>query len=199
MLPPTLWAEIIIAGFVYLLAVVFFILNKAGIYDFQFMASLSDYVSLITLISIFVSYIIGLLTHRLIQLLILFPVNRLFQKSGNKFNFIGDAKPDFYTNSFVLYQYGSPALHREIDLQYSAFALFTSLVFSLPILGTSLYLWLGHTPSKEWAFPVLLTCIILAGLFLLVDFRQREKFNDIRDEAFKELMKIHKKNLGGKK
>lgn len=42
MLPPTLWVEIIIAGFVYLVAVTFLILNKAGVSDLQFLADLKE-------------------------------------------------------------------------------------------------------------------------------------------------------------
>lgn len=195
MVPPTLWVEIIIAGFVYLLAFFFFVLNKAGIYDFGFMPPLADFVGLISLLVVFASYIFGFLMHRLVQIVILNIVAKLLGKLGFDFNLLGDAKPGFYRDSFALYQYGSPALHREIDLQYSAFALFTSLVFSLPLLGASLFFWLGHTDVKDWALSVLLTCIGLSILSLLVNIRQRERFNRIRDAAFKELRDIHQKNL----
>jgi len=198
MLPPTLWVEIIIAGFVYLLASVFLILNKAEIYNFQFLEGAKDYVALISLLIIFVSYILGLLMHRLIQGFLLRTVNTVLKKVGIDFNVLGDAKPEYDQMNFVLQQYGSQYLHREIDLQYSAFALFTSLIVSLPILGIALSMWLSHTAAKDWASTVLYICFILAFLFFVVDIRQRKRFNGIRDEAFKELMKLHKKNLGEK-
>ena len=196
MLPPTLWVEIIIAGFVYLLAGTFLVLNKANVYNFRFLESAEDYVALISLLIVFASYILGLLMHRLIQGFLLSVINTILKKLNIDFNVLGDAKPEYDQMNFVLQQYGSQYLHREIDLQYSAFALFTSLVVSLPILGVSLSMWLSHTAANDWASTVLYICFILAFLFFIVDIRQRKRFNGIRDEAFKELMKLHKKNLG---
>lgn len=198
MLPPTLWVEIVIAGFVYLVAGVFLILNRAGIYDFEFMKGVKDYIGLISLIIVFASYILGLLMHRLIQGFLLSVINTVLKKMKIDFNVLGDAKPEYDQMNFVLQQYGSQYLHREIDLQYSAFALFTSLIVSLPALGIALSMWLSHTVAKDWASTVLYVCFVLAFLFFVVDIRQRKRFNGIRDEAFKELMKLHKKNLDEK-
>lgn len=200
MLPPTLWVEIIIAGFVYLVAVTFLILNKAGVSDLQFLADLKDLTALATILIVFASYILGLLTHRLLQLVLLVIIDPLLKLMGIKFNVIGDTRKDFFSMNFVLQQYGSQFLHREIDLQYSAFALFSSLVVSLPLLGWSLSRWLITARAPDWASPTAFwTGIILSGAFLIVNIRQRKNFNGIRDEAFKELMKIHRKNLGSKK
>jgi hypothetical protein len=199
MLPPTLWVEIIIAGFVYLIAGIFFILNSAQIYNFQFMGVLRDYVALITLIAVFVSYILGMLMHRIIQMIILRPLNAFLQKIRVNFNIVGDAKPNYYSMSFILYQYGSQYLQREIDIQYSAFALFTSLVVSIPILGVSLSRWLSNTSASRWSPYILLISLVFSVLFFIAAARQRKHFNGIRDEAFTELMKFHKRNLGSKK
>lgn len=200
MLPPTLWVEIIIAGFVYLLAGFFLVLTKAEVPDLKFLADWKDLTALISILIIFVSYILGLLAHRLLQLALLLIVAPLLKLLGIKFNVIGDTRKDFFSMNFVLQQYGSQFLHREIDLQYGAFALFSSLIVSLPLLGWSLSRWLINAHAPVWASAsAFWTCIFLAGAFFIVNIRQRKNFNGIRDEAFKELMKIHKKNLGNKK
>ncbi|MBI3168044.1 MAG: hypothetical protein HYZ22_06170 [Chloroflexi bacterium] len=195
MLPPTLWVEIIIAGFVYLLAAVFFILNKAGIYNLQFMNDAKDYIGLVSLLAIFASYVLGMLMHRLLQFPVLYLINLALKKLKVNFNVLGDSKPNFQKMNFLLQQYGSQYLHREIDLQYGAFALFTSLIVSLPLLGIALSNWLRHTAATEWSSTTLNICFVLAFLFFIIDIRQRKNFNGIRDEAFKELEKIHKKTL----
>jgi hypothetical protein len=196
----TLWVEITIAGFVYLLAGIFLTLNAAQVYDLQQLpAGLKEYLSALSVLSVFVSYVLGILMHRLIQILILRPINTLLQKLKLNFNVIGDVKPDYYLKNFVLYQYGSQSLHRELDIQFSTFALFTSLIISLPILGISLYAWLVHTPAQNWALPALATCLVFSGGFLLANIRQRRHFSELRDQAFTELMKLHKKNLSEKK
>ncbi|MCB9110660.1 MAG: hypothetical protein H6634_05380 [Anaerolineales bacterium] len=199
MLPPTLWVEIIIAGFVYLLAGFFFILTKAGPpYNLDFLANWKDISAIVSIIIVFTSYILGLLAHRLLQFILLYVVEPIIKKLNIKFNVIGDARKDYFSLNFILHQYGSQYLHREIDLQYSAFALFSSLIFSLPLLGWSLSRWLLQTNNSEWSSWALWICIGLAAASLLVNFRQRKNFNGIRDEAFRELMKLHKKNLGEK-
>lgn len=195
MLPPTLWVEIIIAGFVYLLAATFFILNEAGIYNLQFMNDAKDFIGLVSLLAIFASYILGMLMHRLLQFPVLYLINLALKKLKVNFNVLGDSKPNFQKMNFVLQQYGSQYLHREIDLQYGAFALFTSLIVSLPLLGIALSRWLSHTTAKDWSSITLTICLVLAFLFFIIDIRQRKNFNGIRDEAFKELEKIHKKTL----
>lgn len=196
----TLWVEITIAGFVYLLAGIFLTLNAAHVYDLQQLPTgWKDYLSVLSVLGVFVSYVLGILMHRLIQILILRPLNTLLQKLKLNFNVIGDVKPDYYLNNFVLYQYGSQYLHRELDIQFSTFALFTSLIISLPILGISLFLWLSQTSAQSWATPVLMICIVFSGCFFLANIRQRKHFSELRDQAFNELMKIHKKNLVEKK
>lgn len=200
MLPPTLWVEIIIAGFVYLLAGFFLILTKMDLSSLKDLAELKDFAALISIFVIFASYVLGLLAHRLLQLVLLTIIDPLLKWLGIKFNVIGDTRKDFFSMNFVLQQYGSQYLHREIDLQYSAFALFSSLIISLPLLGWSLSQWLIHINAPAWASDTALwTCFFLAFAFFIVDIRQRKNFNGIRDEAFKELMKIHKKNLGSRK
>ncbi|MBK9928029.1 MAG: hypothetical protein IPP66_22390 [Anaerolineales bacterium] len=182
----------------YLLASVFLIMNKGEIYDFEFMKNMKDYIGLISLLIVFASYILGLLMHRLIQGFLLSVINTILKKLNIDFNVLGDAKPEYDQMNFVLQQYGSQYLHREIDLQYSAFALFTSLIVSLPTLGIALSMWLSHTVAKDWASTALYICFVLAFLFFVVDIRQRRRFNGIRDAAFKELMKLHEKNLDEK-
>lgn len=197
MLPPTLWVEMIIAGFVYLLTGVFFLLNRAQIYDFQFMTALKDYIGLVSLLVIFVSYALGMLMHRLIQMFVLRPLNVLLRKMKIDFNVLGDVRPDYYLMNFILYQYGAQYLQREIDLQFSAFALFMSLIFSVPLLGISLASWLSNTTAKDWTSVVLSIAFVFSFLFLIAAHRQRKHFNGIRDVAFDELMKIHNKTLRG--
>ena len=196
MLPPTLWVEIIIAGFVYLLAGFFLILTRMDSSSLMNLGVLKDYAALVSILVIFASYVLGLLAHRLLQLALLTVVDPLLKLLGIKFNVIGDTRKDFFSMNFVLQQYGSQFLHREIDLQYSAFALFSSLIISLPLLGWSLSEWLIKIKAPAWASDTALwTCVLLAVAFFIVNIRQRRNFNGIRDEAFKELMKIHKKNL----
>jgi hypothetical protein len=195
MIPANLWAEIIIAGFFYLLAGCFIILNGTHIYDLQFIPNFKDYIGIISILAVFLSYVLGMLMHRVIQVLIFKPLKFLIRKLKVDFRISPDANLDYYLNCFALYQYGSPYLHREIDIQFSAFALFTSLIISLPLLGASLYRWLLNTVYSAWALSELVTFAVFSLLFLIVDFHQWRKYIDLLNVSFVELMKIHQRTI----
>jgi len=162
------------------------------------METLKDYLGVISIFVVFISYLLGMLMHRIIQVIILFPLNVLAKKFKLDFIFLTDTTPRFYLNSFALYQYGSPYLQREIDIQFGAFALFSSMIVSLPILGFSFYRWLVNSAYYEWARSELIVFIVLWFFLLIAVVRQRRKYNDLLKVSFSELMKIHKQTIADK-
>lgn len=80
MTSPALWAEITIAGFFYLLAAFFLTLKVIGVRDLSFLPSLKDYVAAISVGIVVVSYLLGLLAHRLIPIVLSRPVRFLARR-----------------------------------------------------------------------------------------------------------------------
>src|SRR4051812_29082711 len=158
----TLWLEITIAGAVYLLAALFWLLISLGLSDKQLCAlspHLKEYISYLAVGFAVASYVIGILAHRVIQL----TPRRLFKPllsfvSPESENYIAGER----VNMVRIWQYGSERLHRELDFQYGLVALIRSLLFSIPLLGAGMATWLHYS---KWA-GIWQTVLIAALMWL---------------------------------
>jgi hypothetical protein len=165
----TLWLEITIAGAVYLLAAVFWVLVSLSPSDVQlssWSSHLEQYLPYFAVGFAAASYVVGILAHRVIQL--------TPRKLINFFLAFLSTKPETYVtwdreNMVRIWQYGSERLHRELDFQYGLAALIRSLIFSVPLLGAGIATWL-HSSNREgtWQAVVLaavvwLSCALALG------------------------------------
>ena len=143
--------------------------------------------------SIALSYIFGILAHRFIQILGQ-PLQNLIKKV-----FISKYTPMKYDpiskfrNLVNVYQYGSERLNREIDFQYGLVVLFRSLILSIPLLGTSLSLWLMGTYLNQFAVWIFIFSVFLTIIIVVVYRRQYWMSKTIQDLSFEQLQNISKK------
>ena len=70
----TLRIEVLTSGFFYFLAGFFLTLKLFGVYDLSFIIQLKDYLIYISIGVIAISYVLGMMAHRLIPLLISKPL-----------------------------------------------------------------------------------------------------------------------------
>lgn len=137
----TLWLEITIAGAVYLLAIFFWMLVSLGLSDQQ-LAALSEhlekYLPYLAVAFAATSYVVGILTHRVIQLTPRRLINRLLRfVNSESSDAVGEP-----SDMVRIWQYGSERLHREFDFQFGLVALIRSLLFSIPLLGAGVASWI---------------------------------------------------------
>jgi hypothetical protein len=69
MTAPTLWIEITIAGFVYLVALCFFFLAIFKVSGFQILQPAKDFLPYISAGAIAASYVTGIVAHRIVQMI----------------------------------------------------------------------------------------------------------------------------------
>ena len=92
----SLWIEISISGFFYVIALFFFLLTILGVENLNFIPNFKDYLAFVGVGIAIISYIFGILAHRLKEE-------------------VNNSKAD----SVDLWQYGSARLHKEIDFQFT--------------------------------------------------------------------------------
>ena len=137
----SIWLEITIAGFVYVLAIFFAIVGICDVHDLATLRPPNELLPYISAALVALSYVLGLIFHRLTQLVAprTFPLlNRLIGRKDNVYT----KSPDSSLETAEILQGGSTRVHREVDFQFALVALFRSLVFSVPRLGVPAVAWL---------------------------------------------------------
>ena len=191
-----LWAEITISGFFYLAAIFFLVLGFAGVKEPGFFLQIKDYSSFIIFIAVIVSYVIGILALRIIQMVFSGPIQFIARKLKIKNLLIaGDRENDGAAVEAIIFQFGSERLHQELDYQYNHLVLFASLVVSFPLLAVGLAFWLTVLGFGTWALPTLIIGVLFGFLFFIMANRQRKRFFGFRHEAYLLL----KKEMANKK
>jgi len=185
MVAQTLWLEITIAGAVYVAGILFFVMAwfRAGTFDN--LVALKEYLAFIAVLLVGCSYIVGIVMHRLIQVIagpILGFVERLFRLQGLARAPAQEGAGTHYDDLVEIWQTGSERLHRELDFQFALVALFRSLMFALPFLITAIIVWLSSMGYPGQAVVV----FVLVPLWLLTYVayrRQRSQFRDMQQAA----------------
>lgn len=137
----TLWIEITIAGAIYLLAALVWLLalfapNVAIVNSLE---SVKECLPYLAVGFVAASYITGIIAHRIVQI-IARPILRILERVIHLKDLTLD--PGGTEDLIRIWQYGSGRLHRELDFQYALVALFRSLLFSVLLLGTGVIAWL---------------------------------------------------------
>lgn len=189
-----LWTEIIITGFVYLLAFFFLILKFLQIDSLDFIYAYKDYLSYISVGAIGLSYILGLLTLRSTSSLGR-PLIELVEKTFfHKTPIAEEQKLKNQTSHVMVLQYGSERLNRELDFQYSTFVLLRQLSLAIPFCGISATWWLSGTFLSTLTIP-LLGLFVAVFIITLVGYqRQRNHYITIRDSVYKESANFQEKS-----
>ena len=192
----TLWIEITIAGAAYLTSVGFCILAGFRVGPESLAAAPKEFLPYLSVCFVAVSYISGIVAHRLVQI----AVPPILDQIGRVLNIPELSARSTLDSTFakhvVIWQYGSERLHREIDFQYALVALLRSLLFSLPLLGISMSIWLARIGSGVWWLPVLLA-LGFWGLTVPAYWRQSSQHRIMKEEAFAETERIRSLSADG--
>jgi hypothetical protein len=139
MVAATLWIEITIAGFVYVLGLSFFLLPPNPTADLKAVLPYKDLLPYLSLATVGVSYVVGVVFHRLITAIALSLKEHLVRAKLGKLIEVFSSKRS--PQLVAVWQFGSPRLQREIDFHFGLLVLLRSLLFSIPLLAVSSTLW----------------------------------------------------------
>ena len=187
----SLWAEITISGFLMLLTFFFLALKWLGIHDVTFFSNLKDYMTILSIGVVAVSYLLGILVHRLIFTIvppILRFLMRLFRIFRDQQAF--ESRFKSHIDMVSVWQYGSDRLHQELDYQFNFLALSVSMTGVLPLLGISAALWLADTSAHRLAGPILILGLALGFGFFIAYLNQSRRYRHFQDLALLEMEKV---------
>ncbi len=187
------WLEVTISGFVFLLSGILLIMSALNKYELSDLDLCSKNFVVMTPLMIAASYVIGAIVHRLIPRF-WFHVRRLFsQLRGKEASDKSNLRNDRYHGLTVLWQYGSERIQRELDFQYSLFALFRSLTHGFPLLGLSYFLWAREANLRAdsvWIGTAV--CSLLTVATFAAYLGQRRNNIDLRNAIFREMVTVKK-------
>lgn len=189
MIASTLWAEITISGFIFLLSGAFLTLKYLGVRDLSFVAGLNDYATVLSVLAIAASYILGILIHRLISIAIKSsrPLLLRLRRADGRATRPGSSVPEGTHARTVIMQYGSDRLLKELDFQFNFLALFSQLAVALPLLGISAALWLADTAAGRLATPVLVIGLVMGAGFVVARVSQGRSYERLEVRAYHEV------------
>lgn len=204
----TIWLEITISGFIYVLSAFFIVLRLLHVTDLSFISYVEDHLTLLSLATVAISYFVGMFAHRTISFFIFpiirFVIRRLYPSSRPKqekpsirlfirkgIKSIAGSSPvlvdPIYKHGVYIWQYGSIRLHKELDFQFSILALFRSLIFAFPLLGVTSAIWFSITIFNNLAIPLLVTFVILGFICIFIYRWQNTHFLKMRNAANEEM------------
>lgn len=183
MVTATLWIEITMAGFVYLLGFCFFFLPTNPKADLSTVLSYKDILPYVSVAIVGCSYIIGVIFHRVVQASVRFLTGRI--KTGRLHGWIAQHSGRRSSAPLAeIWQFGSPRLHREVDFHFGLLALLRSLLFSVPILAISSTTWAARSGVGNPLPMAGMYCLAWA-LCYVAHHRQVHLYRRIQDYAVK--------------
>jgi hypothetical protein len=173
----SIWLEITIAGFVYVVAIFFAIVAICDVHDLAILRPPNELLPYISAALVGLSYVLGLIFHRLTPLVAprTFPLlNRLIKRRGKSYT----KSPNSYLETAEILHGGSTRVHREVDFQFALVALFRSLVFSIPLLGVTVAIWLLRTHHRGMVLFVSMDVIfwVMSVIAYQQQWRQHDRF-----------------------
>jgi hypothetical protein len=188
----SLWAEATISG-LFLLASIFLLsLKLLGISDLSLLSEAKDYLALASIGVAIVSYVLGVLGHRLI-VIVLPPLARSLLRAvklAGVFK-VYEVESTPHSHMIPVWQYGSERLHRELDYQFNFLVLFTSMTINLPLFGVSLALWSADAVSVKWmAMPALTLSVVVGLAFFAAHYFQYQQYREVQKQALLEMERV---------
>ena len=168
----TPWIEVTITGFVYVIVIFFLVIRLLNIRTLSFLKGLESYAPYIALVTLFSSYVSGLVAHMAIAKLIACfrPEVRFF--TPEKIVQLHEAAPEYLRNS--------------MGLSYGNLVLLRHLAISVFLLGIALFLWLDPRQYQRQKVVLPLTCLFLSAVFTATYLAHRPDFIQLR-----EIMKLY--------
>ncbi len=189
MVRATLWAEIMISGFIFLLGIIFTFFCICQVKDLNFLKFLKDYPALSPLIIIVFSYIIGFFMHRLIYAFFILKIDWFRNNEEKKME-----SDSYLLKKIYLAQHGSERLNIEIQYQFNNYALSRLMLLGVPFLLISFSYWFFIIYSYEkFMFAIVLPVILIIIIILrYIKNIQRNEYFRLLSVSFEELNKMNK-------
>ena len=189
MIRATLWAEITISGFIFLVGIVFTFFCVFQITDLSFLKLIKEYPTLSPIIIIIFSYIIGFSIHRLIYVFSIL-IGILFEKDQKKKN---ESELDLHKKIYIA-QCGSERLNMELQYQFNNYALSRLILIGIPFLLTIFSFWFFITRKNEvLIFTFILPIILLIVIILINLYKiQKAEYKRLLSISFEDLKEIKK-------
>jgi hypothetical protein len=165
----SLFAEFMVIGLVPFLALFFWALYALQIHDLSVLSWAKDFSGIMLLLVTLIIYFLGVILHRVNQLLGLVRIWFLRLPPIRRRN---KSTPAGWTEYYVqqayrqayIYQHGSDRLVAQIEYGKSLARIYRSMTLSLPFLGVALWLWLRVTVGAEAGVASLVICLAFSGL-----------------------------------
>jgi hypothetical protein len=187
---PTLWIEITIAGAVYVAAICFAWLGWLRAKDLLAVVGDKDLLPYLSAMAVAVSYVVGMLTHRLTAIVGRPVLKHLERVATIPRLFDPTPREVHFADMVSVWQRGSARLHRELDFQFALVALLRSLLFSVPTLTISVIFWLARTQQAgQWSAAS--GAVVLWSMVLVAYHRQWVQYRAIRRAAIEEIARGH--------
>ena len=170
MIRQTLWAEFIVGGAFYLLSIIFILLLIEQRFDFELFYTIKDSWPIISLISIFFSYVLGYLVHRTIYLFV-----SIFKHEKTLNN----------EEIVILYQFGNNDLIENINHQYKLIVTSRLLCPGLILFGLILGIWLSKSQFFDLSCLVSIIFVLMGSISLFISLKQKKEYKALCHAAVK--------------
>lgn len=180
--------EIVGVGFIILLGLFFWGMFLIGIEDFTFLVSYDKYLPYLTIIATIISYILGISTHRVSQVLSQ-TLRKLLakQRRVRLHEYYKDPEAAVFESIVYVWQYGNERLHKGLDYHFTLLSFFRLTAIGVALLGSGLTLWLFRVENVVYALWALFFSLVLFVLFFLALRRQRVILKLVEEPAIKEI------------
>ena len=193
----SLLAEFLVIGLIPFFTVVFGFLLVGQIYDFGFLLIVKDFSTPIAILLILIIYLFGALTHRLGQLINTRTFNFIFKIPFIATIILNQPKPsspeEWAENMAIIVLFGSDHLQTRIEYNESLLRIFKSMIFTIPVFGVVLSIWLYRFAGIQYTLAILGVCLFLTAASLVTYLVQRNNYRETVYGAAK-LIKEHKLN-----
>jgi len=189
----SLVAEYLVIGVTPFLAILFAILSVFRVYDLSFLSQAKDFSSLLVLGTSLSVYLLGALTHHLVQLvdtrrtkfLLRLPVMR---------SALGQSEPtnveEWVKRRVLMFQFGSDRLVEDIERSWSLVRVYEATAFTTPMLAIPLSTWLLGWVGWKGAMAAIIVCMVLAaaaGVCFISHRRNHWRFVQIAGDLMREV------------
>jgi hypothetical protein len=186
------WIEITIAGFVYVIAIIFCLAAAYDVTDIHQLLGLKELFPYCSAALVAASYVTGIICHRISQILAPYILPRLVRFLRPTADRKGEIPTKTALEMAEIWQNGSSRIQREIDFQYALVALLRSLLISVPFLGVSVFAWMLRARKPGVAGLVAVDLALWVACYISYD-RQWHQFRGVQDAALKAVRQVSKK------
>lgn len=175
-----------IAGSVYVASLCFLVMGCWYPYlNSESLAKLfQPYLTYLAVAAVVISYIVGFVVHRLIQIAI--SILEHWTKGRDRKKYSEDVSKELQARlgeEERIWALSPPRIQREVDFQFAQLALLRSLALSVPFLLISIIIWRLRTGQGLWSYTNWIFFVVFYTFLIAALVRQSLQNKTIRDAA----------------